>query len=65
MTTVTTETTERALAAADRAREVYPGALGELVDRELRAFAAFGHRLAADDVIARLTTEILAAGART
>lgn len=46
------------LEAAERALAVYPGALGELVHRELRAFAEFGFRLAADGLIPRLAAEI-------
>lgn len=45
---------------ADRALTVYPGALGELVHRELHAFAEFGFRLAADRLIPRLAAEVLA-----
>lgn len=48
------------LAAAERARAAYPGALGELVHRELLAFADFGHRLAGDGLIDRLAAEVLA-----
>jgi hypothetical protein len=47
------------LAAAERARRVYPGTLGELLHRELSAFAEFGYRLATDDVIPRLAVEVL------
>ncbi len=46
-------------AAACRASEVYPGALGELVHRELMAFAEFGYRMAGDGFIQRLATEVL------
>jgi len=46
--------------AAERARVAYPGALGELVHRELRAFADFGYRLAGDGLIDRLAAEVLA-----
>ncbi|MDD7918024.1 hypothetical protein [Actinomycetospora callitridis] len=46
------------LEAAERALAVYPGALGELVHRELRAFAEFGFRLAADRLLPRLAAEI-------
>lgn len=47
-------------AAALHARRVLPGPLGELVQRELTAYAEFGHRFAADALITRLATEILA-----
>lgn len=47
--------------AADRARHLYPGSLGELAERELTAYADFGYRGAAgDSLIARLAAEILA-----
>ena len=49
------------LDAADLALRAYPGALGELVRRELRAFAEFGYRLAGDGLIARLAVEVLSA----
>jgi hypothetical protein len=45
--------------AAARARDAYPGALGELVERELLAFAEFGYRLAGDGLIDRLAAEVL------
>jgi len=50
----------RYLAAAHHARRVHPGALGELVARELRAHADFGVRLADDGLAARLATQVLA-----
>jgi hypothetical protein len=50
----------RIRAAALHARRVMPGPLGELVYRELSAYAEFGHRFTADALIPRLTTEILA-----
>jgi len=50
---------QRYLDAADRALRAYPGALGELVHRELRAFAEFGYRLAGDGLVARLAAEVL------
>ncbi|WP_433783456.1 hypothetical protein ACQPX6_25635 [Actinomycetospora sp. CA-101289] len=46
-------------AAAHHARRVYPGALGELVARELRAHADFGRELAGDGLAARLATQVL------
>ena len=36
-----------------------PGPLGELVSRELTAYADFGHRLAADGLATRLARHIL------
>jgi len=47
-------------AAALHARRLYPGAIGELVYRELCAYADFGYRFAGDALIPRLATEILA-----
>jgi hypothetical protein len=54
---------ERAVyrAAAEHALREYPGALGELVHRELQAFADFGYRLAGDRLVARLAAELLSA----
>ncbi|PVZ03914.1 hypothetical protein [Actinomycetospora cinnamomea] len=49
----------RLRAAAHHARRVYPGALGELVARELRAYADFGCRLGDDALAARLATQVL------
>jgi hypothetical protein len=51
----------RVRAAALRARRIYPGPLGELVFRELRAYAEFGYRLGDDGLISRLTAVVLAA----
>ena len=53
---------ERSLmrAAALHARRLYPGGLGELVFRELVAYADFGYRFATDALIPRLAAEILA-----
>ncbi len=53
----------RIRAAALHARRRYPGPLGELVARELTAYAEFGYRFAADALIPRLVTDILAAHA--
>jgi hypothetical protein len=49
-------------AAADRARLHYPWPLGELLHRELSAYARLGHRLATDGdaLIPHLTTQVLA-----
>jgi hypothetical protein len=51
----------RFTAAALRARRLYPGALGELVERELRSCADFGVEPAEDGLIARLAAQVLAA----
>lgn len=50
-------------AAAHHARRVYPGPVGELISRELTAFAEFGYRFTNDSLISRLAAEILAATA--
>jgi hypothetical protein len=47
-------------AAAHHARRLFPGALGELVARELRANADFGVRPADDGLSARLAAQVLA-----
>jgi hypothetical protein len=47
-------------AAAGHARRIYPGPLGELVFRELNAYAEFGHRFNDDGLIPRLATSVLA-----
>ena len=50
----------RLRAAALHARRVYPGPLGELVSRELTAYADFGYRLSNDGLMSRLATAVLA-----
>ena len=50
----------RVRAAALHARRIYPGPLGELVCRELRAYAEFGYRIGDDGLIPRLASAILA-----
>jgi hypothetical protein len=49
----------RVRAAAHHARRVLPGVVGELVHRELTAYADFGFRFASDALIPRLADEIL------
>lgn len=46
--------------AALRARRAYPGPVGELMSRELNAYADFGHRFSSDALIPQLAEEILA-----
>lgn len=46
--------------AACHARRVYPGPLGELVFRELSAYAEFGYRFDSDGLIPRLAAAVLA-----
>ena len=53
----------RVRAAAHHARRTHPGPIGELVHRELTAYAEFGYRFASDALIPRLVAEILAAPA--
>jgi hypothetical protein len=50
----------RIRAAARHARRVYPGDVGELLHRELIAYAEFGLRISVDALIPRLATRILA-----
>lgn len=49
----------RCWAAARHALRVYPGPLGELVFRELRAYADFGYRFGKDGLIQRLAATVL------
>jgi hypothetical protein len=49
----------RIRAAARHARRVYPGDVGELLYRELSAYAEFGLRFSVDALIPRLATKIL------
>ena len=52
-------------AAAERALARYPGPVGELLHRELSAYARFGHRFATDidALMPDLTIHLLAPGA--
>ena len=59
-TTLPLHERSRMRAAALHARRLYPGPLGELVYRELTAYADFGYQFAADALIPRLAAEILA-----
>lgn len=47
-------------AAARHARRVFPGPVGELVHRELCAYAEFGYRFDTDGLIPRLAAAVLA-----
>jgi hypothetical protein len=49
----------RVLAAAHHAARLYPGPVGELVARELRAHADLGFRFGADSLLGRLAAEIM------
>lgn len=46
--------------AARRARLVLPGTIGEVIARELMAYADFGRRFRSDALIDRLAQEVLA-----
>ncbi|MFR9806974.1 hypothetical protein ACL02T_32465 [Pseudonocardia sp. RS010] len=46
--------------AAHHARRLYPGCVGELLHRELLAYAEFGHLFDREALVPRLATEILA-----
>ena len=50
----------RLRAAALHARRVHPGRVGELLAREILAYADFGYRFSADSLIPKLAAEILA-----
>lgn len=52
--------TSRLRAAALHARRTLPGPLGELVARELRAYADFGYRFSTDALLPRLANQVLA-----
>ncbi|MDN5931423.1 MAG: hypothetical protein L0I24_10235 [Pseudonocardia sp.] len=56
--------TSRLRAAALHARRTIPGPIGELVHRELTAYADFGYRFTVDALIPRIATEILAVRTR-
>ena len=49
----------RLRAAAHHAKRSYPGAIGELLERELIAHAEFGYRFTADGLLTRLAAEVL------
>jgi hypothetical protein len=49
----------RLRAAAHYARKIYPGALGELVSRELNATADLGCSIGIESLISRLASEVL------
>jgi hypothetical protein len=50
---------QRLVRAAERARSRYPGAVGELVSREILAYRDFGQRFDGSGFIARLVTDVL------
>lgn len=49
----------RLCAAANRARQLYPGPVGELIYRELRSWEDFGHRLGCHRLIWGVVNTIL------
>lgn len=49
----------RLRAAAHHAKRAYPGPVGELLARELTAYADFGYRFAADGLLVRLAVDVL------
>ena len=53
-----TNTKERLCAAARRATQRYPGAVGELLSQELLSWMVFGHQLGSD-LIMRLADDLL------
>jgi hypothetical protein len=53
-----TNTKERLYAAARRATQRYPGAVGELLGQELRSWMVFGHLLGSD-LIMRVADDLL------
>ena len=48
------------LTAADRAQVLYPGPVGELIHREIRAYLEIGHRFGGNTLISRLAAQLLA-----
>lgn len=59
------EDRERCRAAVAWAREVHPGAIGHLVERELRAYADLGYRFDAERLVPLLAEDVLATAARS
>lgn len=51
----------RLRAAAHHAKRAYPGPIGELLARELTAYADFGYRFAAGGLFVRLADDVLGA----
>lgn len=60
-----TEERHRLDAAAGRALRVYPGPVGELIHREIRAFLDFGFRFEGGGLAGRLAEQMLASDATT
>lgn len=55
----------RLRAAAHHAKRAYPGAIGQLLARELTAQAEFGYRFAADGLLTRVAADVLGTPARS
>lgn len=55
----------RLRAAALHAKRAYPGPIGDLLARELTAYADFGYRFAVDGLLVRLATDVLRTPAST
>lgn len=53
----------RVRVAADRARRLYPGPVGEVIARELGIWVDFGYRLNQTGLVARLVEHVLTAHA--
>lgn len=49
----------RLRAAAEHARRALPGPVGDLIRRELLAYADFGYRMSGDALIPRLAADVL------
>jgi hypothetical protein len=54
----TTTLSARARAASQLVMRVYPGAVGELLARELLAWSEIGHRLGGDPLVRRLVDHL-------
>ena len=57
---ITARDLARVRRAAMIASSTLPGAIGEIVARELRAYADFGYRFGADGLLDQATAELLA-----
>ena len=57
---ITARDLARVRRAAMVASSILPGAIGEILARELRAYADFGYRFGADSLLDQATAELLA-----
>lgn len=57
--TLDLETRARLRSAAHRATRIYPGPVGELLQRELRSWEEFGFRFGSSGLVAALVDQIL------